>query len=210
MDDIRHRIPHAPVRLLDQLRLHMRKTGLAYKTEQTYIHWIKRFMGLDLDNLQFSRARVHRRLPVVYSREEIAAILAQLRGVHRLQVELMYGTGLRSAELLSLRIKDIDFGSNNIFVRAGKGNKDRTTMLPQRLIPALQRQIANVERLHAQDIEDGYLLKHTIRTCWSNWGIRASACLNMSAGNSATTSSADGWNMAFSGCAATNATSNGW
>ena len=183
MDDIRHRIPQAPTRLLDQLRQHMKKSGLAYRTEQTYIHWIKRyiyyhgklhpkdlgvtdveaflnhlavnrdcsqntqkialnamvylcelFMGLDLDNLQFSRAHVPRRLPVVYSRDEIAAILKQLRGVHRLQIELMYGIGLRSAELLSLRIKDIDFGSNNIIVSASKGNKDRSTMLPLRLI----------------------------------------------------------------------------
>lgn len=55
----------------------------------------------------------------------------------------MYGTGLRKAELLSLRVKDIDFGSNNIFVRGGKGNKDRTTMLPQRLKPRLIQQIDN-------------------------------------------------------------------
>lgn len=68
----------------------------------------------------------------------------------------MYGSGLRKAELLSLRVKDIDFGSNNIFVRGGKGNKDRTTMLPLRLIPALKQQIGHVERLHAQDIIDGY------------------------------------------------------
>lgn len=68
----------------------------------------------------------------------------------------MYGTGVRSAELLSLRVKDIDFGSNNIFVRGGKGNKDRTTMLPQRLVPALKRQIEHVKRLHEQDREEGY------------------------------------------------------
>jgi integron integrase len=205
MDDIRHRIPEKPTRFLDLLRLHIRGQGLAYRTEQTYVHWIKRFivyhgkrhpkdmgaadvegflthlsvnrhcstntqrialnalvylykrfMGLDLGNLQFHPARGQRRLPVVYSREEITAILLQLRGVHRLMVALMYGTGLRSAELLSLRIKDIDFGSSNILVRAGKGNKDRTTMLPQRLIPALHQQIEKVGIIHAQDIEDGY------------------------------------------------------
>ena len=205
MDDIRHRIPPQPSRFLDQLRLHIRKSGLAYRTEQTYIHWVKRFiyfhgkrhpkdlgmveverflnhlavnrdcavntqrialnalvyvykrlMGLDIGELRFTPARGQQRLPVVYSREEVAAILSQLRGTHRLQVELMYGTGVRCAELLSLRVKDIDFGSNNIFVRAGKGNKDRTTMLPQRLIPALKRQIGKVKLLHTQDIEDGY------------------------------------------------------
>jgi integron integrase len=71
-------------------------------------------------------------------------------------VELMYGTGLRSAELLSLRVKDIDFGSNNIFVRAGKGNKDRTTMLPQGLIEPIKRQIEKVKLIHAQDLDEGY------------------------------------------------------
>ncbi len=205
MDDIRPAIAQGSTRFLDQLRLHIRQNGLAYRTEQTYLHWIKnfirfhsrqhpknlgsqdieaflshlaeqrncsvntqrialnalvymykRFMGLDVGDLKFSPAPTPRRLPVVYSRDEIAAILSQLRGVHRLQVELMYGTGLRKAELLSLRVKDIDFGSNNIFVRGGKGNKDRTTMLPQRLKPHLMQQIAHVKRLHAQDVLDGY------------------------------------------------------
>ena len=113
-------------------------------------------MGMDVDNPQYSPACTHRRLLVVYSREEIAKILSHLRGVHRLQVELMYGTGVRKAELMSLRIKDIDFDSSNIFVRNGKGNKDRSTMLPPRLIPALMAQFESVERTHAQDIRDGY------------------------------------------------------
>lgn len=205
MDDIRHSIPTKPTRFLDLLRLHIRESGLAYKTEQTYIHWVrryilfnnkqhpkdlseshieaflndlavrkhcsvatqkialnaliytyKRFLGVPLDNLQFTPARYQRRLPVVYSRDEVAAILRHLRGVYRLMVELMYGSGLRSAELLLLRVKDIDFGTNNIIVRGGKGDKDRTTMLPQKLIPMLQQQIAAVERLHALDIDDGF------------------------------------------------------
>ncbi|MEZ5528424.1 MAG: integron integrase [Porticoccaceae bacterium] len=205
MDDIRHPIPPSPTRFLDQLRLHIRSSGLAYRTEQTYIHWVKRFiyfhrkrhpkdmgaseiefflshlsvtrecstntqrialnalvylyrrfMGVELKPLDYAPANPHRRLPVVYSRDEIAAIVSHLRGVYRLQVELMYGSGLRSAELLSLRIKDIDFGSNNIIVRSGKGGKDRTTMLPQRLIPALKNQIERVKQLHSQDMEDGF------------------------------------------------------
>jgi len=205
MDDIRHRIPAQPTRFLDLLRLDIRQQGLAYRTEQTYVHWVKRyiyfhnkkhpkdmgatdieaflshlsvsqfcsvntqkvalnalvylykrFMGLDFDHLSFSPARAPRRLPVVYSREEVSAILGQLRGVYKLMVELMYGTGLRSAELLSLRVKDIDFGSNNIFVRGGKGNKDRITMLPCRLQSELKRQILVVECLHANDCVDGF------------------------------------------------------
>lgn len=205
MDDIRLPLDTRSPRFMDQLRIHMRKSGLAYRTEQTYVHWIKRFiffhnkrhpeqmgaremeaflehlsidrscsintqkialnalvylykrfLGVEIGALQFAPARSHRRLPVVYSREEIADILSHLRGVYRLQVELMYGTGLRKAELLSLRIKDIDFGSNNILVRGGKGNKDRATMLPLQLIPGLKSQINVVERLHNDDIRAGY------------------------------------------------------
>lgn len=205
MDDIRHPLPRKPERFMDQLRHHIRQNGLAYRTEQTYVHWIKRFihfndlrhpnemgeadiegflsflasqrfcsvntqrialnalvylykrfLGKDINLLNFNPAKQHRRLPVVYSREEIKAILDHLQGIHHLQVALMYGSGLRSAELLSLRVKDIDFGSNNIFVRGGKGNKDRTTMLPQGLISSLKRQIGRVALLHQQDLLDGY------------------------------------------------------
>lgn len=205
MDDIRHKLRAKPTRFLDQLRLHIRQQGLAYKTEQTYIYWVKRFiffhnkqhpkdmdiadveaflshlavnqycsintqkialnalvylykrfMGIDMADLSFSPAKAPRRLPVVYTQQEIAEVLSFLSGTPRLMVELMYGTGLRSAELLSLRIKDIDFGSNNIFVRAGKGNKDRTTILPQGLIEPIKRQITKVKLLHAQDVDDGY------------------------------------------------------
>ena len=72
----------------------------------------------------------------------------------------MYGSGLRKAELLSLRIKDIDFGSNNIFVRGGKGNKDRTTMLPMRLIPALKQQILFPSTKIGKDPRSGVLRRH--------------------------------------------------
>ena len=120
------------------------------------VYLYKRFLKVELGTLQFTPARNHRRLPVVYSRDEIANILSHLRGVYRLQVELMYGTGVRKAELLSLRVKDIDFSSNNIFVRGGKGNKDRTTMLPQELVPSLKDQMVTVEQLHRSDVRDGF------------------------------------------------------
>ena len=83
-------------------------------------------MGLDIGQLQYSPAKAHRRLPVAYSKQEIASILSHLSGSYKLMVELMYGTGLRSAELLSLHIKDIDLHSQNIVVRSSKGGKDRT------------------------------------------------------------------------------------
>jgi integrase len=73
------------------------------------VYLYKRYMGLDIGDLSYSLASVPRRLPVVYSRDQVVAILAQLLGTYRLQVGLMCGTGLRSAELLSLRVKEIDF-----------------------------------------------------------------------------------------------------
>lgn len=124
MDDIRVTISSSSPRLFDQLRLHMRKNGLAYRTGQTYIHWVerfiyfhnkqhtkamgpkqiedfladlsntryysvntqrtalnalvylyRRFMCVDVDNLNYTPAKQYRRLPVVYSREEVATLV---------------------------------------------------------------------------------------------------------------------------------------
>jgi len=75
------------------------------------------------------RARTPERLPVVLSREEMAAILKQLTGTERLIVMLLYGSGFRLEECLTLRVKDIDFERQQIVVRQGKGRKDRVTML---------------------------------------------------------------------------------
>lgn len=83
----------------------------------------KRFFNVELELIDYEPAKAPRRLPVVYSREEMALILRQLKGPYRVMAELMYGSGLRQAELLSLRVKDIDFASHNIIVRSGKGNK---------------------------------------------------------------------------------------
>jgi integron integrase len=68
---------------------------------------------------------------------------------------LLYGCGLRKAELLRLRIKDIDFGGNSIYVFRGKGAKDRMTLLPQSLIEPLKNQINTVENVHHKDLAEG-------------------------------------------------------
>ncbi|WP_373565898.1 tyrosine-type recombinase/integrase [Microbulbifer okhotskensis] len=98
----------------------------------------KRFFGVDSSNIGFTPAKQYRRFLVVYSRKEMRAIISKPKGAYYLQVELMYGTGLRCAEHFSLRVNGIDFGGNNVFVRGSKGNKNRTTILPQDLIPALR------------------------------------------------------------------------
>jgi integrase len=76
------------------------------------------------------RAKRPRRLPVVLTRQEVKGLLSAIQGVNWIMANLLYGAGLRLLECLRLRVKDIDFGTNQIVVREGKGNKDRVTMLP--------------------------------------------------------------------------------
>ena len=88
------------------------------------------------------RAKRPEGLPVVLTRAEVRAILAQLDGDKHLMANLLYGSGLRLMECLRLRIKDIDFGQNHILVRDGKGQKDRVSLLPRSLIEPLTSRIA--------------------------------------------------------------------
>lgn len=102
------------------------------------------------------RAKKPVRLPVVMSRNEVKAVLAQLQGDKWLASRLMYGTGLRLMECLNLRVQDIDFERNEILVRNGKGAKDRVTMLPETLKEPLQEHLERVKLLHRNDIKDGW------------------------------------------------------
>jgi len=120
------------------------------------IYLYRKFLGRELEPLLFEKSRQHRRLPVVLTHTEVTLLLDNMKGVHRLMVELLYGSGLRLAELLSLRVKDLDFELATITVRSGKGDKDRTTLLPERLKQPLRDQVAKVQKLHRRDIEDGY------------------------------------------------------
>ena len=76
------------------------------------------------------RAKRPQRLPVVLTRDEVRAVLRRLEGTPRLMAFLLYGAGLRLFECCCLRVQDVDFGTNQIVVRSGKGDKDRVTMLP--------------------------------------------------------------------------------
>jgi len=101
------------------------------------------------------RAKVPRKLPVVLTPEEVRQILGRLEGIQRLCALLMYGSGLRVIETVSLRVKDIDFGRNEITVRAGKGGKDRRVPLPCAVEPGLRAQFARVERQFGLDLRAG-------------------------------------------------------
>ena len=102
------------------------------------------------------RARKPRRMPVVMTRDEVRAVLAQMDGDTRLMASLMYGTGMRLMECLRLRVLDVDFGASEITVRDGKGAKDRVTVLPEALVPALERQLKRAKAVHERDLADGW------------------------------------------------------
>lgn len=105
---------------------------------------------------KFAYSARGQRLPTVLSKVEIKLLLDNLKGIHWLMASVMYSGGLRQAECLSLRVKDVDVGRQQINVRSGKGNKDRTTTLAESLSPHIQAQIATVERVHQKDLKDGF------------------------------------------------------
>lgn len=194
-----------PRKLLDQVRDALRLKQYAYRTEETYVLWIRQYilfhnkrhpneMGrleveaflthlavkkhvaastqnqalsailflyryvlkIELTDINAVRAKQPRNLPTVLTPEEVRVVIAQMTGTYRLIIQLLYGTGMRMSEALSLRVKDIDFSQHQVIVRKGKGMKDRITMLPQSLIPDLQTHLQKVQTLHQQDLEQGY------------------------------------------------------
>jgi len=117
----------------------------------------KEVLALELPWLdKVEAARTPKRLPVVLTRDEVMAVLLHLEGRHGLIARLLYGTGLRIMECLRLRIKDVDFERGEILVRDGKGAKDRVTMLPASVIPALREHVERARELHRQDLAAGH------------------------------------------------------
>jgi integron integrase len=101
------------------------------------------------------RAKRPHRLPVVLTRQEVRIILGCLDGSDWLMAMLLYGAGLRLMECLRLRVKDIDFATNQVVVRAGKGDKDRHTMLPAAIKEPLAKHLELIKRQHERDLERG-------------------------------------------------------
>jgi integrase len=97
------------------------------------------------------RAKRPLRLPVVLSREEVAAVLSRLEGTPHLMASLMYGGGLRLLECAQLRVKDVDLIRGELTVRDGKGRKDRVTVLPMSLADPLRSHLSRVRLQHESD-----------------------------------------------------------
>lgn len=106
-----------------------------------------------IEDIKFAQRKRH--LPVVFSKKETQKIFEHLRGVPKLVISLLYGSGLRLSEALNLRIKDIDFDYQQITVRDGKGEKDRHTILPSSVNTDLKEHLNAVYKQHKIDISNG-------------------------------------------------------
>jgi integron integrase len=199
-------LPPTRPRLLTDVRLTLRRMHYSYRTEQSYVHWMKRFiyfhgkkhpkeMGAAevtaflnhlaternvaaatqnqaLNALLFLykeilhvnlpwlndvvRAKRPARLPTVLTQDEVKRLIAGLEGTKWLLVSILYGGGLRQRECLQLRVKDMDVTRRLIIVRAGKGNRDRSTVLPERLIEPVKAHLDRLKAFHQADLKAGY------------------------------------------------------
>ena len=117
----------------------------------------KYVLGNELGDIgHFTHSKKPRKLPVVLSRTEISKLLSVINNEkHLLMANLLYGCGLRILECARLRIFDIDFSYNQIFIRNAKGNKDRVVPLPKKLMQPLKKQIKFAEKKHLEDLAEG-------------------------------------------------------
>lgn len=135
-------------------------------------------LGVELPWLgEIARPRRARRLPVVLTRDEVRAVLTLLDGVPGLMTQLLYGTGMRLMECVRLRLKDLDLARVEILVHQGKGGKDRVTMVPRALVPALRTQLARAQVLwhadraaHAPGVELPHALATKYPQAGTSWG----------------------------------------
>lgn len=134
--------------------------GVAIGTQKTALNALaflyNKYLQQPLGKLSFTFPKAYEKLPNVLCHRDARRLIDEVKGPCRLLAEIYYGAGLRKSEGLRLRVKDIDFSMQQIIVRSGKGNKDRATLLPKRLIERLQLQIEYVKKLHEFDLACGF------------------------------------------------------
>lgn len=198
--------PDPTRKLTEQIRETLRYYHYAYRTEQTYCEWIKRYLAfyemkqhpskmgapeierflsylaektgvaaatqrqalnaivflyrdvldIDLGEIAPVRSKRYRKPPTVMTQGEVLRVLNAMAGTHRLMAQLTYGCGLRLMECIRLRIQDVDFGQGRVFIRDGKGGKDRTVVLPEAVRPLLADHVGRVAALHETDLREGF------------------------------------------------------
>ena len=117
----------------------------------------KKVLGIEMDlDIRAKRSSKRKNLPTVLSEDEALLLISNMKGTAKVLAGLMYGSGLRSLEVVRLRVHDIDFENKQIYVRNPKGGKDCTTLFPEVLHRPIRRQIEKVKTLHEQDLADGY------------------------------------------------------
>lgn len=135
-------------------------------------------LGIELTNMaDVERAKGPKKLPIVFTRQEVQQLLAQLSGHHWLMASLLYGSGLRLMECMRLRVKDLDFDYRQVVVVDGKGAKDRRTVMPGSLLEPLREQLAEARQIHQSDLSEGfgavylpYALNRKYRGAARDWG----------------------------------------
>jgi integron integrase len=113
-------------------------------------------LDIELGDIAPVRSKRTRKPPTVLTQTEVQHVLQSMERTHRLMAQLTYGCGLRLMECIRLRIQDVDFGQGRIFVRDGKGGKDRTVVLPEAVRPFLADHIGRVTELHEKDLRAGF------------------------------------------------------
>jgi integron integrase len=117
----------------------------------------KNVLNMELgDTITPVRAKKRPRLPMVMSPEETQAVLHQMQGVHLLMAELLYGAGLRLMECVRLRLNSVDMERGLIYVRFGKGGKDRSVPIPRLISSKMKGQMEAVQRIHEADRAEGF------------------------------------------------------
>lgn len=143
---------------LTYLAVHKRVTFSTQSQALNALVWLYKFIVKNplpfIEGIE--RATKPAKLPVVLTRPEVGRIFAEMSGTPLLVCQLLYGAGLRLMEAIRLRVKDVDFEQRQIVVRAGKGNKDRVTPLPDAVQESLLAQLRRVRALHLADLAQGF------------------------------------------------------
>ena len=112
-------------------------------------------LDIPIEGVNAIWAKTPVRLPVVLSLLEVNKLLDAISSTNGLIARLLYGSGMRLMEVIRLRVQDVDFDRNEIVVRAGKGAKDRITMMPNSLKPALKSYLVERRILFESDMDKG-------------------------------------------------------
>ena len=116
----------------------------------------REILHLEIGDLDHAvRAKRGSKLPVVLTVVEVQKVLESMEGTARLMAEIIYGGGLRVMECCRLRVKDLDFDNNLVFVREGKGDKDRSTLMAESVKEPLRKHLERVKELHEEDLAAG-------------------------------------------------------